>query len=48
MEKLIMAIKNQMQEKPIDLMEGFVDGKLVSVAKGYRLSKYGRLIKSRH
>ena len=26
MEKLIMAMKNQMQEKPIDLMEGFVDG----------------------
>ena len=48
MEKLIMAMNNQMQEKPIDLMEGFVDGKLVSVAKGYRSSKYGRLIKSRH
>jgi len=34
--------------KPIDLMRDFVDGKLVSVAKGYRSSKYGRLIKSRH
>ena len=38
MEKLIMAMKNQMQEKPIDLMEGFVDGKLVSVANGDRKS----------
>ena len=39
MEKLIMAMRNQMQEKPIDLMGGFVGGKLVSVAKGYRFSK---------
>lgn len=43
-----MAMRNQMQEKPIDLMGGFVGGKLFSVAKGYRSSKYGRLIKSRH
>lgn len=39
MEKLIMAMKNQMQEKPIDLMGGFVDGKLVSVAKGHSSSE---------
>ena len=43
-----MAMKNQMQEKPIDLMGGFVDGKLVSVAKGYRSSNYVMMIKSRH
>lgn len=34
-----MAMKNQMQEEPIDLMGGFVDGKLVSVAKGYSSSE---------
>ena len=45
MEKLIMAMKEPNAKKPIDLMGGFVDGKLVSVAKGYRSSKYGRLIK---
>ena len=34
-----MPMKNQMQEEPVDFMGGFVDGKLVSVAKGYSSSE---------
>ena len=39
MEEPIMARKNQTKEEAIDLMAGFVDGKLVSVAKGYGSSE---------
>ena len=40
-----MAMKNQIQEEPIDLMGGFVDGKLVSVAKGYSASEVWQIDK---